>query len=119
VGSQPRTKVVITGNDLNDTRREKLLSKLTKLEIAVGSEWRRLDDDGVTGEESGANLATGKVDGEVPRDDTDNETEGSVSHNDLLRIVLLDDLLLDLELGELSEPFDTSGSLTDGELYLK
>jgi hypothetical protein len=118
MGSQPRTKVVVTGDDLNDTRREELLSELTELEIAVGSEWRWLDDDGVTGEESRSDLAAGKMDGEVPGNDADDETKGSVADDNLLAVIFLNNLLLDLKLGQLSEPFDTSSGLTDGELDL-
>lgn len=68
MGSQPWTEIVIAREDLDDTRREELLSELTELEIAVRSERRGLDDDGVACEDRWSNLATRKMDGEVPGD---------------------------------------------------
>jgi hypothetical protein len=118
VGSEPWTEVVITTKDLDDTRREELLGQFTHLQVAVRSERRRLDDDRVTGEHGWGDLASSKMNREIPWHDADADTERCVSDNDLLGLVLLHDLLLQLELGQRSQPVDSSLGLTDGELKL-
>ena len=47
VGGEHWTKIIATRQDLDDTWREELLSKFTKLQTAVWCEWRWLDDDWV------------------------------------------------------------------------
>ena len=111
-------KVVAAGQDLNDTRWEELLSKLAELQVAVGGEWRRLDDDGVAGKNRRTNLAEGEVNREVPGNNTHDETERSVSLNGHLGIVFLDGLFLELELVEGSQPCGASSNLSLSELNL-
>jgi hypothetical protein len=48
----------------------------------------------------------------------DNKTKRSISENNLLLIIFLNDLFLQLKLGEFSEPCDTSSSLADCKLQL-
>lgn len=73
VRGQHWAQVVAAGKRLYDAGREELLSQLHDLEIAVGREWRRLDDDGVAGENRGTDLATGEMDGEVPGDNANDK----------------------------------------------
>jgi hypothetical protein len=65
---QPWAEVIVTTQDLKDTRREELLSELAELQIAVGREGRGLDDDRVAGEQRGADFAAHEMDWEVPGD---------------------------------------------------
>lgn len=102
---EPRTKVIITTQRLNNTRREEVLRQLNELQTRVRGEGRRLDDDGVTGEHSRRQLLHGKTDGEVPGDDADSDTNGSVADEDLALGAVLDDLVFDLggDVGGLAE----------------
>ena len=51
------------------------------------------------------------MDREVPWDDADDQAKRSVSADDLLVIVLLDDLFFQLELGQTTKPSNTSSKL--------
>jgi hypothetical protein len=51
------TELVVTTEDLNDTRREDGLSQLNCLQGGVRGEGRGLDDDGASGEQSRSDLA--------------------------------------------------------------
>ena len=93
-------EVVATGEHLNDTRWEELLSELTELQVAVGGERRRLDDDRVAGENRGTNLAAGKVDREVPGHNAYDETQRRVALDGDLSVIFLNGFLLELELVE-------------------
>lgn len=112
------SQVVATRQYLNDTGREELLSKLTKLQVTVGSEWGWLDDDRVAGKNRRTDLAQGKVDREVPGDDTHDETKRCVSLNGHLGVVFMDGLFLELKLVKGSQPSGTSGKLSLSELGL-
>ena len=68
VCGQPWAKVVVTAQDLYDARWEELLRQLADFEVAVGREWRGLDDDWVAGDHRGTDFAAHEVDGEVPGD---------------------------------------------------
>jgi hypothetical protein len=118
MGSEPWAEIVITTEHLDDTRREELLGQFTHLQVAVRGERRWLDDDRVTGEHGRGDLASSKVYGEVPWHDTDADAERGISDDDLLSLILLNDLLLELQLGERSQPVDSSLGLADGELKL-
>lgn len=89
-----------TAENLDNSRGEVLLSQLAELEIAIRGEWRRLDDDGVPGDDRGSDLAAGEMDGEIPRNNSNGHTEGGVSDNDLLVIILLNNLFLKLDVGQ-------------------
>lgn len=52
------------------------------------------------------------MDWEVPWDDTDNEAKRSISLDSLLLLILNDDLLLQLKVGESAKPSCTSLQLT-------
>lgn len=89
-----------TAENLDNSRGEILLSQLAELEIAIRGEWRRLDDDGVPGDDRGSDLAAGEMDGEIPRNNSNGHAEGGVSDNDLLVIILLNNLFLKLDVGQ-------------------
>lgn len=59
-----------------------------------------------------------QMDGEVPRDNADGDSERSVSNNDLFLGIFLNDLLLQFDLRQLSEPVDSRLSLLNGKLDL-
>ena len=81
---EPGAEVVVSGQGLNDARREELLSQLDEFEIPSGCEWGWLDDDWVSGEDAGCDLAAGQQDGVVPGDDANADAQGCISDNDLL-----------------------------------
>lgn len=58
VGCKPWSEVIVSAQNLQHAWREELLGQLTHLQIAVGSEWRWFDDDGVASKERRADLAT-------------------------------------------------------------
>lgn len=118
MGGKPRAKVVITTQDLDDTGREVLLCEFNELQIAIRGEWRWFDNDGVSGNQCRGNLAASKMDREVPWYNTHRDTEGSISNNDLLVVVFLDDLFLELDFGQFANPVYSSLHLSDGELVL-
>jgi hypothetical protein len=70
VGAQLSTELVVAANNLDDTRGEDLLGKLGELERCVGGEGRGLDDDAVSGQDGGSDLADGQNQGEVPGADS-------------------------------------------------
>jgi hypothetical protein len=112
VGCEPWAKVVIAADNLDDTGWEEVLGKLAELQVAVRSEGRWLDDDGAANQDSRGNLADSKLDGEVPWDDTDGDTDGSITDDDLAVAVLLNLLIFDLVLGEAIEPGTAGVDLT-------
>jgi hypothetical protein len=118
MGGQHGAEVVAAGQSLYDARGEELLSQLHDLQVAVRCEWRRLDDNGVAGKNRGADLATSKVDGEVPWHNANDKAKRGVSLDGLLGVVLLNDLLLKLKLAEGTQPGATSSNLSLGELVL-
>lgn len=95
-----------------------MLCEFTELQIAVRGEWRWLDNDGVSGDQCRGNLAASKMDWEVPWYDTHRDTERSVSDDNLLVVVFLDDLFLELDFGQFANPVYSSLYLSDGELIL-
>ena len=60
------TQLVVTSNGLDHTRSEDLLRELDDLQGGVRGEWRRLDDNGVSGEQGWNGFADGQNDWEVP-----------------------------------------------------
>lgn len=58
------------------------------------------------------------MDGEVPWYDTNGDTKRSISDNNLFVIIFLNDLFLDVDLGQFANPVYTSLDLSDGELVL-
>ena len=66
-----------------------------ELETGEGSKLGSLDNNGASSQESGSNLAGHDEEGEVPRADSDADTQGSVVHVDVLAdVVGLNDLSL-------------------------
>jgi hypothetical protein len=118
VGGQHGAEVVAAGQNLNDARREELLSELAELQVTIGSEWRWLDDDWVSGKDRGTDLAASEVNWEVPWHNTNNKAERCVSLDGDLGVVFLDGLFLELELVEGSEPGGASGEFSLCELNL-
>ena len=110
--------ITYTAENLDNTRGEILLSQLAELEIAIRGKWRRLDDDGISSDDRGGDLAAGEMNREVPGNDSNGHTEGCVSDNDLLVVVLLNNLFIKLDVGQGTEPVYTGLNLSDGELVL-
>ena len=82
------TKLVVTANNLDDTRREDLLSQLDKLQGSVGCEWRGLDDNAVSSHDRRCDLADRQDQREVPWADGCAYTERRVFCVDCLLVIL-------------------------------
>lgn len=88
-----RAKVVVSAQSLEDARREEARPKLDQLHAAVRSERGRLQYEGISGQQGGANLPTREEDGVVPRDNADNHTKRRVVGGYLALRRVLEDLL--------------------------
>ncbi len=100
----PRTKRVVTHNDLDDTGREDLLCSLDDTDVAKRGEGRGLDDDRVSGNERLQDLPKHQQDGEVPGYDTSTNTKRKVAHNGTVSFALVHNLLVHVYLGEVGKP---------------
>lgn len=137
VGSHHGAELVIATDDLDDTGLEDGLGDLDSLEGGVGSERAGLDNDGVTSQKSGDDLAHGKDEGEVPAmhvrlgtfvdkrggsglpgaDGANDAERGVAGGEDLL--LVLDTLLGNVEGGEVLEEEGNHVDLKGGELALR
>lgn len=99
MGGEPWTKVIIATEDLNDAGREELLGKFAELQTTVWCEGGWFDNNRVTTQDRGRELAAGKMDREIPGHDTDGNSEGCISNNNLLLAIFFDNLFLQFELG--------------------
>lgn len=70
--------LVVAADGLDEAGGVDFLHEFDDLEDAVGGEGRGLDDHGVTGQESGGDLADAENQGVVPGDDAGADTEGNV-----------------------------------------
>lgn len=87
-----------TTENLDNTRREILLSQFTKLKIAVWGERRRLDDDRVSCEQGWSDLACSQMNRKVPRNNSDCHAQGCISNDNLFIVILLHNLFLELDI---------------------
>lgn len=71
-------------------------------EVSVGS--RRLDDNDVSSEERGRNLARGEEQREVPRYDGCHHTYGRVSRDNCSLLVVLDDVFRQRQVSHAPDP---------------
>ncbi|KAI3479986.1 hypothetical protein L1887_57884 [Cichorium endivia] len=111
----PRAEVVVTNDDLDDTGREDLLRSLDDADVAERGEGRGLDDDAVTGDKGLGHLPEHEQDGEVPGHDTGANTEREVTLDGAVGLILVLDLLVKADLGELGEPGEDALALVLGE----
>ena len=114
MGSHPWTKVVIARKTLDNSWWEELLGELSNLQATVWSEWRWLHDDRATSHDSWSDLSTGKVDWEVPWNDSSANTKWHLADENLALWSILNLLVLELHLSDLSEPEPATHNLPLG-----
>lgn len=78
-----RTKVVVSAQSLEDARGEEAHPKLDQLHTAIRSEWGRLQYEGISSQQGGANLPTCEEDRIVPGNNANNYTERRIFCGDL------------------------------------
>lgn len=76
------------------------MSGLDDANVTERCEGRGLDDDTVTGHKGLEDLPEHEEDGEVPGCDTGTDTERKVSLDSLVAFVLVEDVLVEADLGE-------------------
>lgn len=96
-------QVVAAAEDLDHAGREDAGSQLAELEATVRREGRGLPDEGVAGQQGGADLADAQQQRPVPRHDAATHAQRDVTHNHAALIRVLDDFLWNAQLGNLSE----------------
>lgn len=100
--SEPRTKVIITAQDLQYARGKEAPTQLSQFEIAIRGKWGWFDDNRVASEQRRRDLSASKVNWEVPGYNADRHTKGRIANDHLFFIVLLNDFLRQLNLRELT-----------------
>lgn len=100
----PGAEVVVAAEDLEDARREHGHGQLADLEVAVGRVRRGLHDEHVAREEGGGDLGGAQKHGPVPRHDGAADAHGRIRLVDGLFVVLVENLLVELEVGEPAQP---------------
>jgi len=110
---EPGTEAIITTQDLENTRGKNLESQLSELEATIWRERGWLNDDGIASEECRSDLPASQLHGEVPRDNSNRNTERSVSNKDFFLIVFFQDFLFDFNSGKRSDEVDTSSDLIE------
>lgn len=88
-----RAQLIVSAQSLEDARGEEAHPKLGQLHATIRSERRRLQYEGISGQQGGANLPTREEDRIVPGDNADNHTERRILGGDLALRRVLEDLL--------------------------
>jgi hypothetical protein len=88
-----RAEVVISAQSLKHSWREETGPKLDQLHAAIRSQRRRLQYDGISGQQGGANLSAREEDRIVPGDNANNHTKRRIVGGNLAFRRFLEDLL--------------------------
>lgn len=134
MAGDPRTKIVISTERLNNARREELLRQFNELQAAIGCErpkthvrkkgktlervdsmgkgLRGLDDDDVSCQQSGCHLSSCYQEGEIPGNDGGSDAQRRVSGEDCVLLIVFDDFFGKLDGGHAPEP-GNSGTCFD------
>lgn len=115
---QPGAEIVVSADDLENTFWEEALPQLSKLEIAIRGKRRRLDDDGIPGDQRRCYFSAGKMDREIPRNDASRDSKWHISNNYLLLSCFLNNFGVKLQLSKLPHPENTDLNLLDSKSNL-
>lgn len=108
---EERAKVIVSAQSLEDAWREEARPKLDQLQAAVRSERGRLQNEGISGQQGGANLPTREEDRIVPRNNANDHTKRRIVGGNLAFRRVLEHLLRKRLAAEALEESQAGGNL--------
>lgn len=113
-----RAEVIITTQALDNAWRKKACCQLCQFQIAVRREWRRFDDDGVSGVHSRGDFSNSQQNGEVPRNDGAHDAHRDMALENFAVVCFFNDVLWNLDGAKSANPLarhaQLRGSLIKG-----